>query len=353
VSSHSSYGDDEIIGDSAQIGLVKQCIDRVALSEAAVLITGETGTGKELFARRVHRMSNRKDRAFIPINCAAIPDSLLESELFGFERGAFTGADSRQGGMLAEGNGGTVFLDEIGDLSRSAQAKLLRVLEEKEVRPLGSRKAQPIDFRLVAATNRDLEELAFKGEFRQDLLFRINVIHVRIPPLRERQEDIPLIADYFLRMFSLQYPHSFVSLTPGARRRLMQIPWTGNVRELRNVIERVFLLSNSECITEQNIAHMYDLAGCRSTAELPTYFDAAPKSRLPHTVSRTSYRYSKVNSSEVSEPEHIRKTLEETHWNKSEAAKLLRCSRMTLYRKVVQYQLHSPAGELPGKDSIV
>lgn len=350
--SHSLYCDDEIVGDSTQIGLIKQCIDRVALSDAAVLITGETGTGKELFARRLHFMSNRRDGPFIPINCAAIPDSLLESELFGFEKGAFTGAGSRQNGMLVEGNGGTVFLDEIGDLSRSAQAKLLRVLEQKEVRPLGSGKTQTVDFRLVAATNRDLEQLAFKGEFRQDLVFRINVIHVRIPPLRERQEDIPLIADHFLRMFSLQSPRAFVGLTPGARRRLMQIPWTGNVRELRNVIERAFLLSDSACITEQNIAQMYDLASCQSTTQVPIHFQAAPQGQ-PHSVSRTSYRYSKVNSSETSELEQIRKTLEETHWNKSEAAKLLRCSRMTLHRKVVQYQLHSPASSAPRKESIV
>jgi len=336
---------DEIVGTSPQIEAIKQCIDRVAPSDAAVLITGETGTGKELLARRVHRMSNRREYPFVSINCAAIPDNLLESELFGYEKGAFTGANSRQQGMLAAANGGTVFLDEIGDLSPSAQAKLLRVLEQKEVRPLGSQRAQTIDFRLVAATNRDLEQLTSDGKFRPDLLFRIAVIHVHIPPLRERREDIPLIADYFLKGFIVQYPRGFVSLTLGAHRRLKQLPWIGNVRELRNVIERAFLLSNSECITEQSIAETCSLTTyrhVRSTTETPIKFQVAPSSRDEHRVTRTSYRYPTVRSSASSELEHIRKALEKTHWNKSEAAKLLRCSRMTLYRKVVRYELHPP-----------
>jgi transcriptional regulator with GAF, ATPase, and Fis domain len=344
---------DEIVGNSGQIEFIKKCIDRVAPSEAPVLITGETGTGKELFARRVHRMSNRRERPFVSINCAAIPDSLLESELFGFEKGAFTGANCRQEGMLVAANGGTVFLDEIGDLSPSAQAKLLRVLEQKEVRPLGSGKTQAIDFRLVAATNRDLEELTSEGKFRQDLLFRINVIHVHIPPLRERQGDIPLIADYFLQALITQYPRGVVSLTLGAQRRLKQLPWIGNVRELRNVIERAFLLSSSECITEQAIVETCDSAICRhvrSTAEMPIRFQAAPKFQPERRVAHTSYRYPTIHSSETSEPEQIRKALEETRWNKSEAAKILHCSRMTLYRKVVRYELSPPANMPPARE---
>ncbi|HEY7304148.1 MAG TPA: sigma 54-interacting transcriptional regulator [Bryobacteraceae bacterium] len=336
---------DEIVGNSPQIEFIKQCIDRVAPSDAPVLITGETGTGKELFARRVHRMSNRRERPFVSINCAALPDNLLESELFGFEKGAFTGAVSRQEGMLVAANGGTVFLDEIGDLSPSAQAKLLRVLEQKEVRPLGSGKTQAIDFRLVAATNRDLEQLTSEGKFRQDLLFRINVIHVHIPPLRERQDDIPLIADYFLQGFITQYPRGIVSLTLGAQRCLKQLPWIGNVRELRNVIERAFLLSSSECITEQAIVETCDSAiyrHVRSTTETPIRFQAAPKFQSERRVAHTSYKYPTIHSSETSELEQIRKALEKTRWNKSEAAKILQCSRMTLYRKVVRYELRPP-----------
>jgi transcriptional regulator with GAF, ATPase, and Fis domain len=249
----SLYCGDEIVGDSAQIGLIKRCIDRVAPTEATVLITGETGTGKELFAHRVHRLSNRSDRPFISLNCAAIPDNLFESELFGFEKGAFTGACTRRDGMLVQAHGGTMFLDEIGDLSLSAQAKLLRVLEQKEVRPLGSPKMQTVDFRLIAATNRDLEHLVARGEFRQDLLFRIKVIHFHIPPLRERQDDIPLIANHFLAALSLEYSRASLSLTLGAQRRLKQLHWTGNIRELRNIIERAFLFSQQPIASRNGI----------------------------------------------------------------------------------------------------
>lgn len=332
---------DEIVGKSVQIGLIKQWIDWVALSEASVLLTGESGTGKELFARRVHRMSNKKDGPFVPINCAAIPDNLLESELFGFEKGAFTGAGSRQEGVLIQAHRGTLFLDEIGDLSLSAQAKLLRVIEHKEIRPLGSPTAQTVDFRLVAATNRNLEHLALQGQFRQDLLFRINVVHVHIPPLRDRQEDIPLIAASFLTELGIQHSRTFAPLTSGAQRRLAELPWLGNVRELRNVVERAFLLSDSAVITEQDIVKASEMASCNfmSSSTAPTSFQTAPKQRLPHFVSHTKCRYSKVSSSARSEPERFRDALEETRWNKSEAAKLLRCSRMTVYRKVVQYDL--------------
>ena len=337
----------EIIGTSAQIQVIKRCIDRVALSEAAVLLTGESGTGKELFARRVHSMSKKCHGPFIPVNCAAIPDNLIESELFGFEKGAFTGAGSRQDGLLVQANCGTFFLDEIGDLSPSAQAKLLRVLEQKEVRPLGSRGAQTIDFRLVSATNRNLEELANQGRFRQDLLFRINVVHVHIPPLRARKQDIGLIASSFLRELSTQYSDNVVSLTPGAQRRLEGLPWRGNIRELRNILERAFLLCDSEDITERDIARVYELASpdfVRSSTLTPTSFQVAPKQQSRYHVSHTSYRYSKVNSSDRSEPEQFREALDGTHWNKSEAAKLLRCSRMTVYRKIVQYALSPSAG---------
>ena len=337
---------DEIVGDSKQIRFTKQCIDRVAPSEATVLITGETGTGKELFARRLHRMSNRRDYPLIAINCAAIPETLVESELFGFERGAFTGAVSHQKGMLAQADRGTLFLDEIGDLSLSAQAKLLRVLEQKEVRSLGSRTTQTIDIRLVAATNRDLEQLKAQDKFREDLFFRLNVIHIRVPALRDRPDDIPLIAEHFLRILSVQNRRPLVSLTPGAQRYLQQHPWAGNVRELRNVMERVFLFSNLEVITEQDVAQMCHVAhswAVGTTAPVPTVFRTAPKTPPEYRKSQTSYRRHKVQSSEYSEAEALRKALEQTKWNKSRAAKMLQCSRMTIYRKIVQYDLDSPA----------
>lgn len=333
---------DEIVGDSAQIRFIKQCIDRVADSEATVLITGETGTGKELFARRLHCMSNRRDRPLVSINCAAIPDTLLESELFGFERGAFTGALSHQEGRLVQANGGTVFLDEIGDLSLAAQAKLLRVVEQKEVRPLGSRTTRMIDVRLVAATNRNLEELAAQDKFRQDLFFRLSVIPVHVPPLRERLEDIPLIAAHFLQTLSFQHRRPFVSLTAGAQRYLKQQPWVGNARELRNVIERVFLFSNGESITAQEVAQMCHLAKSWRVGRVlqtPTSFRTSAKSQPEYRKSHTSYRRHNIAVSQSSEMEQVRKALEETKWNKSRAAKLLHCSRITIYRKIVEYEL--------------
>jgi transcriptional regulator with PAS, ATPase and Fis domain len=336
------FQSDEIVGDSEHIQSITGCIDRVAPSEAAVLITGETGTGKELFARRVHRKSKRNGRPFISLNCAAIPEALLESELFGFEKGAFTGAMARHEGRFVEAHTGTIFLDEIGDLSLAAQSKLLRVLEQKVVQPLGSRNTRTVDFRLVAATNRDLEQMTARGDFREDLFYRINVIHVHIAPLRDRPEDIERLAEYFLRALGIQYCRPFVSLAPSAQNYLKDRPWLGNARELRNTIERAFFLSNSDRITDQDIARISYLNGSRheslSTStphSLRVTRTVAPRYRTNHS----SYDRTTIDWSEVSAVEQLRNALEETRWNKSKAAKLLRCSRMTIHRKVVQFEL--------------
>lgn len=342
---------DEIAGNSPQIRFIKQYIDRAAASEATIFITGETGTGKELFAKRIHRRSNRRNRPLISINCAAIPDSLLESELFGFEKGAFTGALSRQDGTFVQADGGTLFLDEIGELSLTAQAKLLRVLEQKEVRPLGSRMLRPIDIRLVIATNHDLEQLATGGKFRQDLLYRLNVIHVHIPPLRERPEDIPDIANHFLRSLSLKYARPPLNLTAGAQAYLKQHPWGGNARELRNVIERVFVFANSEYITEREVAQMCHFATCwhvGSGNESPTSFQAGPKGPAQYRTNQTKFSSYRLGLTEASESELVRKTLEQTKWNKSKAAEILQCSRMTIHRKIAQYHLQSNAPSTAG-----
>jgi len=336
---------DEIIGASALIKFAMHCIDRVATSDAAVLITGETGTGKELFARRLHVMSDRKNGPLISVNCAAIPDSLLESELFGFEKGAFTGAGSRQEGRLIQANGGTVFLDEIGDLSPAAQAKILRVLEEKEVTPLGSRTARAIDVRFVTATNRDLAALIGKDRFREDLFFRINVVNIDIPPLRERQEDIPLIADHFLEKLSRRY-NRLARISPRAQEYLKRQPWIGNVRELRNVIERTFLFLEGEQITEQDFlqtCHSATRWHSASMMDNSTTFRLCSQSHVTRRTSRTSVKNRRVTSSECSERDQLRKVLEETKWNKSKAAEILQWSRMTIYRKIAAYDLHPPA----------
>jgi two-component system, NtrC family, response regulator AtoC len=333
---------DEIVGESEHILSTKQYIDRVAPSDATVLITGETGTGKELFARRVHRKSKRTNGPFISVNCAAIPESLLESELFGFEKGAFTGAMSRHEGRFVEADKGTLFLDEIGDLSLAAQAKLLRVLEQKVVQPLGSRGTRTIDFRLVAATNRDLEQRVARGDFRQDLFYRIDVIHVHIAPLRDRRSDITSLANYFIRTLDLQYCRRFVALTTGAQSYLKDCPWLGNARELRNVIERAFVLSNSEYITEQDIAGMFHLGECgyrSSSTRISSSFRADPNGRPRYRTNHTGYDRTTINWSDVSAVEQLRKTLEETRWNKSKTAKILQCSRMTVHRKVAEFEL--------------
>jgi transcriptional regulator with GAF, ATPase, and Fis domain len=336
----------EIVGDSAAIRFAKECIDRVASSDAAILITGETGTGKELLAHRAHYASARNARPLISINCAAIPDALLESELFGFEKGAFTGAVSRQQGRLIQANGGTIFLDEIADLSPTAQAKLLRVLEEKTIQPLGGARAETVDMRVIAATNRDLQQLALDEKFRQDLYFRIGVIHVHVPPLRERREDIPLIANHFLQMLSRKYLRPIVTFTPCAHAYLRRQPWVGNVREPRNVIERAFLLSTSEFLTEDDVtgsSHLSRRSSVIPTYDMPKMSHTRPIPQPEHRISRSRYYYPKFNSSEYSERELLLRTLEEVKWNKSRAAKLLRCSRMTIHRKLAHYNLRKQA----------
>lgn len=332
------FSADEIIGESPQIRSIKQCIDHVAPTDTSVLITGETGTGKELFARRLHRLSNRRNGPLVSINCAAIPDSLLESELFGFEKGTFTGASLRYEGRFMQANGGTLFLDEIGDLSPSAQAKLLRVLEQKEVHALGSKTARRLDARIVAATNRRLGPISGLDNFRPDLFFRISVINVHIPPLRERKEDIPLIANHFIEELAVGYDRPFVRLSPAAHQYLQRSPWTGNVRELRNLLERAVLFSNGPCITEQDLARLSH-APCFCHVEPPVKA-ASPLSA--NSIPGTPIRPRKMAASPQSELNLLRDALEQTNWNKTKTAEVLRWSRMTIYRKISQYNLQPP-----------
>lgn len=335
---------EEMVGDSPQIRAIHQCIDRVSITDATVLITGETGTGKELLARKLHRLSKRQNGPFVAINCAAIPETLVESELFGFEKGSFTGANSPQEGRLLQSNGGTLFLDEIADLSPLAQAKLLRVLEQREVQPLGSRKARTLDARVVAATNQRLEQIARVDTFRRDLFFRLNVVSIYIPPLRERQEDIPLIAAHFLEKLSAEYGRPQMGLTPPASDYLKERPWNGNARELRNVIERAVLFCRSDYITLSDITRI-----CGSSAVwTPTGHVSMSVPSGKHnarSTSRICIPARKVSSSPESELTQLRNALEQTQWNKTKTAELLRWSRMTIYRKIIQYDLRpSPAG---------
>ena len=233
-----------IIGDSPEIDRVRRLIDRVAPSEARVLITGENGTGKELVARRLHAGSARAAGPFVEVNCAAIPSELIESELFGHERGAFTSAIKQRKGKFEQADGGTLFMDEIGDMSPAAQAKVLRALQERRISRVGSDKDIEVDVRVVAATNKDLREEIRRGNFREDLYHRIGVIVVRVPALREHAADIPLLTDHFIRLISAEYGLAPKPIDPEAVAALQAMPWSGNVRELRNVVERLLILSD-------------------------------------------------------------------------------------------------------------
>ena len=288
---------------------IRKYLRRAAQSNCTVLITGETGTGKELFAEFIHEHSPRRDKPFVCVNCAAIPETLLESELFGHTKGAFTGAQELTEGLLSAADGGTVFLDEIGDLSSVAQAKILRVLETKQIYRLGGTKQVSLDLRFVAATNQDLYAMTTQKTFRQDLLFRLDVAHVHLPPLRERKEDIPLLVQEFGRQFSRQKSIPAPEFTDEFLGVLLEYDWPGNVRELRNVIERLFLL---ELSTPVGIEH------------LPAHV---------RQFLATSNRFSK------GERELLISTLFSTKWNKTKAAEMLNWSRMTLYRKIAKYHI--------------
>jgi transcriptional regulator with GAF, ATPase, and Fis domain len=236
-------GHDDLLGRCDCMQAVFDAIKQVAKADASVLITGETGTGKELVARSIHRASDRADQPLVLVNCAAIPANLIESEFFGHERGAFTGAVSRREGRFALANGGTIFLDEIGELPLELQAKLLRVLQEGEFEPLGSARTMKVDVRVVAATNRDLKQMAADGEFREDLYFRLNVFPIHIPPLRERGRDVELLADAIAQRFARRMGKRIDPLTDEQRQLLREYDWPGNVRELQNVIERALILT--------------------------------------------------------------------------------------------------------------
>jgi len=242
------YGFDQIVGQSAPLRALLEEVRKVADSRSNVLLLGETGTGKELFARAIHAQSSRRDKPFVPINCSAIPENLIESELFGYQRGAFTGAVGAKAGLFEEADGGTVFLDEIGELDTRLQSKLLRVIDDREIRPLGSTQSRRVDLRFVAATNLDLASAVAGGGFREDLFYRLNVITLRMPPLRERREDIPLLVERFVGQFAAELGRRPVAVDPQALRLFEGYRWPGNVRELRNVVERLVLIAEGPVV---------------------------------------------------------------------------------------------------------
>ena len=301
-----------IVGNSLPWRRTMETILQAAPSSATVLLLGESGTGKELLARAVHENSPRTKRSFVPVNCSAIPEAILEAELFGYERGAFTGAVQRRDGRFSTADGGTLFLDEIGEVSSAMQVKLLRVLQEGEFDRLGGR-TERADIRLVAATNKDLKEEVAAGRFREDLYYRLNVITVRIPPLRERPEDIPLLADYFLRRYATKNERQFRGLSEAAMTRLTQHHWPGNVRELENVIERAVVLCRGDVIDE---------------ADLPSSVIEEGQ-RAGHTI-----QVPIGTPIEEVERQLIFETLRHTNGDKRLAAQLLGIATRTIYRRL-------------------
>jgi DNA-binding NtrC family response regulator len=295
-----------LIGSSAAMKRVQTYLDQAAHGEANVLITGETGTGKELAAIYLHEHSGRRRRRFVPINCAAIPDTLLENELFGHERGAFTGASATHAGLLESADGGTVFLDEIGEMGLPAQAKILRAIEAREVYRLGGRGRIPLDIRIVAATNEDLETAVETGRFRKDLYYRLHVASVRLPPLRERRGDISELLDHYLHAFNAHAARQ-VHLSEDARTALDSYEWPGNVRELKNLVESLFVWPASGPVRIED---------------------------LPETFRRRLERFCSAG-----DPERraLLDALFAARWNKSRAAEILECSRMTLYRRMAKH----------------
>lgn len=305
------------VGNSPAMCELRRYIRRIAPTDTNVLITGETGTGKELIAQLIHENSGRRHRPFVCLNSAAIPDSLIESELFGYERGAFTGAQAPYHGKLAAAHRGTAFLDEIGDVSASVQAKILRAIENKRIYRLGSSQGQDLDIRVLAATNRDLESAAQQGGFRSDLYFRLNVLRIEIPPLRERVEDVPPLVDHYIRQFNVKFGRNIAGLRPGSMDLLAHYHWPGNVRELRNFMEAVFV----------NLP-----LGTQGVVDLPV---------------EVFRQFAKLAPFQTTERTRLLRVLSASNWNKTDAAKALRCSRMTLYRKMNRYKVTSPLPDQP------
>ncbi len=299
----------KIIGTSKPMQEIRAYLNKVAATDTTVLITGETGTGKELVAELIHHCSPKSDKPFVPINCAALPESLVESELFGYDRGAFTGAVAAKQGKFELAAGGSVFLDEIGDMSSFAQAKILRTIENKEVIRLGGKKDIPLEVRIIAATNQDPEELVAVGKFREDLYYRLNVVRLHLPPLRKRKEDIPCLAAYAITKLNQRYQRDISGLTEETLANLMRYDWPGNVRELINLFEAVYVNPLHKKIDFSN---------------LPLQF-------------RRTLR--KSNSTTDNERGYIVSALISTHWKKAEAASKLNWSRMTLYRKIIKYKI--------------
>lgn len=306
-----------ILGSSPKIRELQALIERVSSSSASILITGESGSGKEMVARSIHSKSPRKGKPFIPVNCSAIPLPLLEAELFGHKKGAFTGAIESRVGLFEEAHGGTLFLDEIGDMPKALQTKILRALQERKIKRVGENEYRPVDVRIIAATNKDLRSAVRKGDFREDLYYRLNVIPIHVPPLRERKEDIPLLAHFFLKKFCALNEKALLGFDKSAVQKLKRMKWGGNVRELENSIERAVVLAHGPLIQETDISAEGSLDVDQELNQL--FSELIPLKDL--------------------EKYYINYVLEKTSGKKEEASEILGINRKTLYRKEKEYDI--------------
>ena len=309
----SRYDFHQLIGKSPSMQKIYDLIERISDSSSNVLITGESGTGKELVAKAIHYNGVRKEGPFVAINCAAIPETLLESELFGYKKGAFTDAKSDKKGLIFEANEGTLFLDEITEMPLTLQAKLLRLIEDREVRPLGDTNSYPFDVRIISSSNRNIKSTIQEGRFREDLYYRLNVIDIPLPPLRERKEDIPLLIQHFITKFSNEFKKNISGVSKDALKLLLNYSWPGNVRELENVIQRAMTLSQHEVILPE---------------DLPATVIQTPDKKLVEKALEENFTLDQL------EKEYIKKVLIEAGGNKSKAAEILGLDRKTLYRKL-------------------
>jgi len=319
----------QIVGESAPILSLRAQIERAAPTKATVLIHGESGSGKELVARQIHGQSSRSALPFVQVNCAAIPEELIESELFGHEKGSFTGAVRKQIGKFVAADGGTIFLDEIADMSLRTQAKVLRVLQEGEVEPVGAAIIVEVDVRVIAATNKDLREEIKAGRFREDLFYRLNVIPVTTPPLRERREDIPLLANHFAALFSQEHNYRTKTFTPQAMKALTDAPWRGNVRELRNLVERLVVMTPGDAI---------------DVADLPSDLFRGADEIISSSIQAATLQDFK----DQAEKAFILSKLRENGWNVSRTAEAIDTPRSNLYKKIEQYNIKREAGGTGG-----
>ncbi|MCK4224172.1 MAG: sigma-54-dependent Fis family transcriptional regulator [candidate division Zixibacteria bacterium] len=316
---------DSFIGNSLEITKLKKMAQRIARSDSTVLLEGESGTGKELIARAIHYHSHKSHKPFVTINCAALPENLLESELFGHVKGSFTGAIKDKEGLFKVADGGTFFLDEVGMTSAAIQAKLLRAIEEKEITPVGGTAPIKVDVRLIAATNVNLEQEVKSGNFRADLFYRLHVIPIRIPPLRQRKDDIKLLSSYFVRKYSQKMQMGEKNITDEAMKRLISYKWPGNVRELENAIEHAVLLSRGNQITPEDFPQKI-----KEGREIDLITEAQPTAPTLETIEKA----------------YIFWVLNQTGWQKSKAASILGIDSSTLYRKIEKYKLKSPASSV-------